>query len=307
MPDPFASRLPLAAFGVALLALGASDSWGDRGTQVHDEAFWMALRADEFRRPPGDPVLPLALEAAALLGSTDPELRDGVAYEALATWIYKDQRLNASELEQLRVLLTAHARRGLGEAGGDELFLRSFSILALSLLAAEDLRKPFLSAEQFDSLVDLGTDELARERDLRGYVSGKGWGHATAHCADLLKFLSRSQRLRTDQQARIVGAIAGRLRSAGQVFVWGEDARLAAALISVARRPDADPAPFEAWFARLREEYTGVWTGPFDPVRYVPVRAQLNALSEFAANLDVDTGPGASIRTALRSLRVATQ
>jgi len=267
----------------------------------------MTLRAEEFKRPPGEPVLPLALEASALLGSTDPELRDGVGYEALTTWIYKDQRLTAGELEQLRVLLTANARRGLGDLEGDGLFLRSFSTLVLSVLAAEDLRRPFLTAERFDALVDLGTDALARERDLRGYVSGKGWGHATAHCADLLKFLSRSKRLRADQQARIVSAIAGRLRSAGQVFVWGEDARLAAALTSVARRNDADPAPFQAWFTRLREEHAAVWSGSFEPARYVPVRAQLNTLSELAADLDADTGPGASIRTALRALRAAAQ
>ncbi|HEY6356511.1 MAG TPA: DUF2785 domain-containing protein, partial [Burkholderiaceae bacterium] len=143
------------------------------------------------------------------------------------------------------------------------------------------------------------------ERDLRGYVPGKGWGHATAHSADLLKFLSRSPRLRPAQQARIVNAIAERLRSAGQVFVWGEDARLAAALTSLARRADADPAPFDGWFQRLRAEHAAVWSGAFDPARYVAVRAQLNALSVFAADLEPVTGAGATIRTALQALRAA--
>jgi hypothetical protein len=294
------------ALGVILLAFAGEPGWGDLRPAAHDKAFWSALRATRFNAPSAQ-VMPLALEAATLLGSPDPELRDTIAYEALATWIYKDQRLAPEELQQLRVLLAANARRGLGEQDGDGLFLRSFSILVLSVLAAEDLKKPYLDTQQFDSLVDLAVEELGRERDLRGYVPGKGWGHATAHCADLLKFLSRSRWLRADQQARIVDAVAERLRTAGQVFVWGEDARLAAALTSLARRADADPGPFEAWFARLREEHAAVWAGPFEPARYVPVRAQLNALNALAANLEADTGPGAAIRTALRSLRSQAQ
>jgi Protein of unknown function (DUF2785) len=229
---------------------------------VHNKAFWLALRADGFKLPARESALPLALEAAALLGSTDPALRDAVAYEALATWIYEERRLEAGELERLRATLAANAKRGLGEAEGDGLFLRSFSTRALSVLAAADLKQPFLDPQQFDGLVELGIEGLAGERDLRGYVPGKGWGHATAHSADLLKFLSRSPRLRREQQARIVNAIAERLRSAGQVFVWGEDARLAAALTSLARRTDADPAPFDGWFQRLREEHAAVSNSP---------------------------------------------
>ena len=295
-------RIVAAALVVVLGAVA-----GAAQTRAHDRAFWVALRAADFRLAPNEAVLPLALEATSLLGSTDPELRDDIGYEAIATWVYREQRLDADGLNQLRATLTVNARRGLGEATGDGLFLRSFSTLALAVLAAEDLQRPFLDAQQFDGLVDLGIEALGREHDLRGYVPGKGWGHATAHCADLLKFLARSHRLRPEQQSRMVDAIAERLRSAGQVFVWGEDARLAAALTTIARRSDADPAPFLGWFKRLEGDHTALWSGPFDPVRYVPVRAQLNALNAFGADLDAASGPETGIRTALRSLRAKAQ
>ena len=142
---------------------------------------------------------------------------------------------------------------------------------------------------------------------MRGYVPGKGWGHATAHCADLLKFLARSHWLGAEQQSRMINAIAERLRSAEQVFVWGEDARLAAALTAIARRSDADPGPFLAWFKRLAAEHATLWSGAFDPGRYVPVRAQLNTLAAFAADLDATSGPQAGIRAGLRSLRAEAQ
>jgi hypothetical protein len=279
----------------------------DAQSAVHDRAFWVGLRSAGFRLPQGASALPLALEAASLLASTDPELRDDVAYEAIETWVYREQRLNAAELNQLRATLSANATRGLGEAPGDGLFLRSFSTLALAVLAAEDLKRPFLDSRQFDGLVDLGIEELGGERDLRGFVPGKGWGHATAHCADLLKFLARSHWLRPEQQSRMINAIAERLRSAGQVFVWGEDARLAAALTAIAGRSDADPGPFLAWFKRLGAEHAALWSGPFEPGRYVPVRAQLNTLAALAADLEATSGSQVGIRSALRSLRAEAQ
>ncbi len=298
----------LGAPGLVIAALLSGLGTGPIGARsTHDRDFWVALRAADFRLPPEESALPLTLEAAALLGSTDPELRDDIAYEAIETWVLREHRLNAAELDRLRIVFSTNARRGLGDGESDGLFLRSFSLLALAVLAAEDLKRPFLESQQFDGLIDLAITELADERDLRGYVPGKGWGHATAHCADLLKFLARSHWLRAEQQSRIVNAIAERLRSAGLVFVWGEDAQLAAALNSVASRADADPTPFLAWFKRLNEEHAALWSGHFDSVRYVPVRTQLNALSAFAADLDADSGPGGTIRAAVRSLRAEAQ
>jgi hypothetical protein len=295
-----------AVLALALLGCAAAAAGGE---PAHDRAFWLALRAHEFRLPADQAVLPLALEASRLLGSTDPELRDAIGYEALATWVAQEHRLDCAELERLGAVLGAGASHGLGEPEGDGLFLRSFSTLALSVLAAADRRAPCLDADAFNRLLDAGLDALAHERDLRGWVPGKGWGHATAHAADLLKFLGRSPHLTHAQQARIVDAVAARLRSAGHVFVWGEDTRLAAALAALARRTDADPAPFEAWARRLAQEHASLWQGPFDAERYAAVRAALNALAELAAELDDDGTAGGTqaIRAALRGLRAATR
>ena len=253
--------------------------------------------------------MPLALEATTLLGSTDETMRDEIAYQAFVAWVYRDERLTPLELNQLRVVLANNAVYRLGSGAGDSLFLRSFSILVLSVLAAEDLKTTFLDATAFNDLVDLGVRSLGEERDLRGYVPHKGWGHATAHCADLLKFLARSPRLTRERQARIVEAIARRLRTAGQVFIWGEDGRLAYALAALAHRADADPGPFDAWFNEIKQAHATVWTGTLVPAEYVRERAQLNALSELAADLEADTTSGGTqdIRVALRALRSQTR
>ncbi len=291
---------------VLLLLLG-TDVCG--GADAHDRRFWLDLKQHDFAVPTGESVDRLASEAAQLLGSTDPELRDDVAYNAIATWVYRRELLDATELISLEKQLMSGAQQRLGDSQGDGLFLRSFSTLALSIVATEDLKKPFLTATQYSALVDLGCRQLERERDLRGYVRGKGWGHATAHAADLLKFLARSPRLSVQQQTQIVDCVAARLRTAGQVFVWGEDARLAAALAALVQRDDADIRPFEVWFQRLALEYQCLWQGAFDTRRFVTARTQLNALSELQSELDTEASSRKPmpVSIALRKLREATR
>ena len=152
---------------------------------THDRAFWVELRANAFHTAPREPLGPLALEAAALLGSTDPQVRDAIAYEALAAWVYRDHALSASELQALFQVLLTNARAGLGGEENDTLFLRSFSTLSLALFAATDLRQPTLDTAQFDALINLGARPSPRSVTCRA-TCPKSWGHATAHCADLM-------------------------------------------------------------------------------------------------------------------------
>ena len=287
----------------ALLAAGLACSGARAADAPHERAFWLALKSHDFKLPPGASAGALSRELPGLIASTDPELRDGVGYEACAAWVYRDQLLTPAELESLRRALVSAAREGLGEGQGDGIFRRSFALLDLSVLAAADLKRPFLSQQQFEEVLTLALEALARERDLRGYVQGKGWAHATAHGADLVKFLARSPHLAAADGARVVEGIAVRLRTAQQVFTWGEDARLAAALLSLARRPGFDPAPFDAWFARLAREHAALWQGPLDVAQYVAVRAQLNTLDHLAADLMIAEGESPSgLRKSLQGL-----
>ncbi len=268
---------------------------------VHDRAFWMALAAKDFAVPEGESVGALALEAAELLSSPDPALRDGVGYEALARWIYKDGLVPPADLERLRLRLQAGLKKGLGEASGNSAYGRSFSALGLSVLAATDLKQPWLSQKAFDDLLAATTAYLGAEKDVRGFVPGSGWVHATAHTADVLKFLSRNPKLTPAGQERLVEAVAGRLRTAGVVFTWGEDERLALALLSLTRRKDFDSKPFEAWLAALSAENSALWRdgSAIEPPAFVPVRAQKQALVHLAALLAREEAPPEAFRKAL--------
>lgn len=268
---------------------------------THDKAFWTGLAGKEFAVPDGESAAALALEAADLLSSPDPALRDGVGYEALARWVYRDGLVPPADLEKLRLRLQTGLGKDLGTSGTDAAYGRSFSAIGLAILAASDLKKPWMTPAAFDGLLGEVARYLVSEKDLRGFVPGGGWVHATAHTADVLKFLGRSPRLTPAGQARIVEAVAARLKTAGVVFAWGEDERLAQALLSLVRRKDFEPKPFEAWLAALAAENAALWkNGPaIDPAAFVPVRAQKQALVHLAALLAREEAPPEAFRKAL--------
>jgi hypothetical protein len=252
----------------------------------HDIAFWKSIVDHDFAVPAGEQVGQLALEICDLAGSPDPVLRDGCGYETLAAWVYRDHRLAPNELEALRQKLLPGMFFHIGESGNDTIFRRSFSALYMSILAAEDLKKPFLSKTSFQETVDAGLRCFAEEKDLRGYVAGKGWAHATAHVADLLKFLARNDRMFPELQKRMILAAAQRARTAGGVFVWGEDARIAAALLSLTNRKDFDPTGFHDWFEALVPENRKLWKAPaIETKAYASVRDQANVLTHLSAKM----------------------
>jgi hypothetical protein len=250
----------------------------------HDASFWKAIKDHNFAVPPHESAGALALEIADLAASTDPIVRDECGYEILASWIYRDQLFAGDQLEALRRKLIPGMIFQIGEAESDTIFRRSFSALYMSILAAQDLRKPFLSATAFKETLNTALRCYAEEKDLRGYIAVKGWAHATAHVADLLKFLARNPHLSAKDQNRIVSSISQRCRTAHLVFTWGEDARMGDALLSVVDRKDFDASPFETWFQTLVTENKELWKSPaIDAEAYASVRTQANVLAHLAA------------------------
>jgi hypothetical protein len=144
---------------------------------------------------------------------------------------------------------------------------------------------------------------MNRERDLRGYDRDKGWIHATAHTADLLKFLGRSSRLKAADQARILDATAGKLRQGGQVFVFGENERMAAATMSLVRRSDFDQQAFVSWLARFVAQGNALWKNPqLDVVEFASVQNAKDLLRSLLVQLESLDQPPATLDSAKRSV-----
>ena len=155
--------------------------------------------------------------------------------------------MSPAGLRTLLRLWTANLDDGLGSAGDDRVFKRSFSALSLSVIAAADLSAPFLEPREVNAFFDRVLDYFQRERDLRGFDPVHGWMHTVAHTSDTLKFLARNPRLAAGGDVRLLAAVRAKLESHDAVFTWGENDRMALALHSAVRRPDADTAALSAW------------------------------------------------------------
>src|SRR5688500_18250356 len=119
---------------IAFLASGANQQAPAAGGRSRAE--WAALRDTKFAVPAGKSAFELLREMDALVGSSDPFLRDNVAYEAAARLIYTAAALSAEEQRQILAMWTGNLRGGLGDPAGDAAFKRSFSALNLSVMAA---------------------------------------------------------------------------------------------------------------------------------------------------------------------------
>jgi hypothetical protein len=240
--------------GCVLLALPVFASAGIQQTSSapHDKAYWQTIVSHEYKPPEGSSVRDLAMELNSYLGSPDPQLRDGFAYSILTAWM---TRVHALDAETIRSLAHTWLKNidHIDSAPTNAVLLRSFSTLMLSIVVARDNAEPFLTVDEFHDILNGALAYSQAETDLRGFDPRLGWIHATAHTADLLKFLARSRYITPPDQSSVLAAIAHRLQSAPTVFVYGEDERLARATLSVVLRKDFDAAAFSEWIKTLRQ------------------------------------------------------
>jgi len=291
-----ANRWRAEAVGLIVAAAMAGVTAGAGQARLQppvDRAFWLSIRDHDFSVPEGHRAGDLLLALDPLLASPDPVLRDEIGYTVAARWVYRQRRLTPDELRRLTAHWRTNLGRGLGERGTDSVFLRSFSALDLSVVAALDLEAPFLPPAEFNALLDDALSYFAHERDGRGYDQSKGWMHAVAHTSDLLKFLARSPKLPDGGQRRLLEAVAGKLSATGAVFVWGEQERIAAVVASIVRRGDFDAEGFGQWLEQFPAAAKALWAnGPaIDPSQFAAVRNASDVLLNLHAMLALDATP----------------
>lgn len=254
---------------VTALALAIAPVSEARDEPVRPMEFWRAIVDNQYAVPDGEDAFELLDDLFDNLGSTDPILRDDFGYGITAHWLLRQRLLEEDDLLILVEKLEANLEEQIGAHGDDSVLLRSFSALNLSIFAARDLEQPFLSVDDFESLLDASLSYLDEERDLRGWDPDRGWLHSAAHTADLLRELGRNPRLDATGAERIFTAVARRLTTAGLVFTHGEDERLARALLSLLARDDFEVRQLDSFLDTLRQGKArppGATT--FDPMQH---------------------------------------
>ena len=189
----------------------------------------------------------LALGLPGCLSSPDPALRDGIAYEALAQWMRRDQ-LDLATRRRLRDRLLAMLQEPDAEG-----FRRPFAALVLSEVARTDRISLWMSPDERVAMVQAAADYLAAVRDYRGYDDAQGWRHGVAHGSDWLMQLALNPALERGQLEPMLKAVASQaVPESAHAYVFGEPARLARPVLYLAKRGWLSETEWIAWFGQLR-------------------------------------------------------
>jgi hypothetical protein len=217
-----------------------------------ESAFWEQVAADGHRVPRDRPLAELTTELTSMLGDSDPYIRDDIAFSTLATWI--SEGVYDQLLEGLGDGMAAGLVIGLGTTSTDTVFRRSFSARVLAECIDRDNAAQLTRPDTVLRWGDRVMSWLVRERDLRGYVEGKGWAHAVAHGADALRALATSEAIGRLELTVLLDVIADRLCEPTEFhFTHGEDDRLAFATMTLLRRDILGLEVLDPWVSRLVE------------------------------------------------------
>ncbi|RYC14761.1 DUF2785 domain-containing protein [Nocardioides zhouii] len=254
--------------------------------------YWDQVQAADFEVPGDRPLDDLTAELTTMLGSTSPEVRDGTAFPALATWI--DRGVYDDLLAGLGDGMVAGLAVGLGETDTDTVFRRSFSALIVGACIERDNEQHLLP---IDKILDWG-DRIAvwflTEKDSRGWVPDKGWAHAIAHGADAIGALGESPHLGAAEHEALLDVLAERLlqQPVDVPLAAGEPDRIAAAAMQILRRGTLGTDLLEPWVHRLGAA-ANAFKGPVDHDPYAPTAAPQAFLRALFLHLSLSPEPPA--------------
>jgi hypothetical protein len=189
----------------------------------------------------------LARGLLACVAEPDPELRDGVAFEGISTWLRTGQ-LNAETYQVLYSGLLLQLQAAPDRAG----FRQPFAALILAEVARVDRLQPSLSVDQREQLVTAAAAYLAGVKDYRGFSASEGWRHGVAHGADLALQLVLNEAINAEQIEVLLAAVSSQVSPEGETFyIYGEPGRLARVVFYAHRRDVLAAEYWQDWFAAI--------------------------------------------------------
>lgn len=228
-----------------------------------NKEFWVSIARNDYRVSDGQTLENLTETLFSYLGSTDPELRDDIAYIVYANWLKREMYSSETIRSHVDKLLS-NLDKGIGEIASDTVFLRTFSMLLLAEIVHNDNKKTLLARQQPKSILEKGLSYLGTEKDPRGYIPVKGWAHALAHTADLMLVLARNRNIGAAELWSMLVAISSKIvHSTDHVYIHGEDERLASAVIEILRRDLVSLNQLEAWAKSFSQPNGSDWKGAY--------------------------------------------
>lgn len=216
------------------------------------------IKDNNYAVPEGAKPDKLSLSMLEHIGDTDMELRDSLILPTLSEWII-NHTLPSDEV--ISLLLTAldeqHLLLGLGEEG-DNVFCRTFCAEVIACIIYRHRQEAFLSEQDVRNAFQTLIGFYNGDRDVRGYVYGKGWAHGAAHGADALDEFARCEEIGCEGLREILKAIYKKVNTGCYGYIHFEDERMITAVEAVLDRKVLPSEEVTAWIRSFcRIEKTG--------------------------------------------------
>jgi len=162
------------------------------------------------------------------IGDIDSYLRDDLIYTQFCKMI-SSQALNVNQLNHLfdTIVSPEFLFCNIQEVQTDFVFRRSFSALVLAEILKSHNKFNILEPSQLNDAVLIAVNYMNIEKDERGCVPIKGWAHATAHGADVLRCLAENPKLTHSQNEMIINSVMHKLHHLKEACQANEEKRLA--------------------------------------------------------------------------------
>ena len=199
----------------------------------------MNFRDNEWKIPTHINNYELVLEAMLNIGSTDPVLRDELILELIYKMIV-EKDLTDKEIKYLMKLALSenHLFYKIGQKEDDSVFNRAFTILLIGGILNRhnsSTDKLFTEKEIKETLNEI-LRYVREEKDVRGYVEGKGWVHTAAHTGDALGEIALCTEIQSSELIEILDAIKEKVCISYYTYKNSEDERLVSAIINIIQR-----------------------------------------------------------------------
>lgn len=222
----------------------------------------LTLKSRQFEIADNEQRLQLGEGLLACLDDPDPELRDGIAYEAYATWLRSDL-IGADRIADWSRTLLARIETEAPDPAG---IRRPFAALVLSELARTDRIKPHFTPELRARMAEVAVRYMTDCRDYRGFEPEIGWRHGVAHTADWIMQLSLNEQIPRGTLTQFQDALLSQVSAHGQyAYIDGESERLARAVLMLMHRTELTADSWVQVLARFDHpqsvpEWSGVFT-----------------------------------------------
>jgi hypothetical protein len=236
---------------IAFVAAIAAPAAARQDTVACPPAGWSveqlkALKADKFAVENSSTRRTLAVALTGCLGDPDPALRDGIAFEALSTWMRAgmlDRPMLIELRDRLLLMLAAPDPQG---------FRRPFAALVMADVARTDRITTWMAAADRDVLVQTAARYLTEVQDYRAFSNTEGFRHGVAHGADFVLQLALNPAVTKPQLDRLLAAVATQVAPRQVVsYTAGEPDRLARPVLFIAQRGLHRDDEWKAWFAEV--------------------------------------------------------